>query len=151
MKRVRTTILLVVLIIFATYVIGVAAESVLMKNNQQNLNNEYDKLSFFDAKIIFTILINDGCGCNPIEGATIVATGGAGYEENVTGIDGTCVLQLEINSIYTISITAENYIPIIFEFDIIDDQFFNFQMTLIDDSAPTIIPVTHNTIDIFNR
>lgn len=151
MKKVKTTILVVILMILATFVIGVAAESVFIKNRQKNIKNSIDQPLFFDAEITFTILINDGCGCNPIVGATVFATGGAGNDEGITDVNGTCVLQLEINSIYTVSITAENYIPILFDFVVIDDQFFVFQMTLEDDSTASMIPVIYHIMNILNR
>jgi len=151
MKKVKITILIVILMILITFVIGVAAESILMKNQQRNQSIIiYEKPSFF-SEITFTIVINDGCGCNPIEGVEVSAYGGAGNDENITGIDGTCVLELEINSIYTVSITEEGYIPVIFEFIVIDDQYFVYQMTLKDDSTASIMPVFHKIMNVLNR
>lgn len=151
MKNVKTTILIVILMILTTLVIGVAAESVLMKNQEKNKSDIiFDKPSFL-AEITFTIVINDGCGCNPIEGVTISAYGGAGNDENITDVDGTCVLELEINSIYTASITEEDYVPILFEFIVIDDQYFVYQMTLKDESTASMTPAIQKIMDILNR
>jgi len=150
MKKVKTTILLVFLMILTTFILGVAAESVIMKNKQNCISNSIGEDSFIEAEITFTILINDGCGCNPIEGVTVSAYGGAGSDENVTDVDGICLLRLEINSIYTVSITAENYIPVLFEFVVIDDQFFSFQMTLKDDSTHSMMPIIQHIKNILN-
>ena len=136
--------------ILTTYVIGVAADSVFI-NNQQNIRNDAVQDMPFFVEITFTILINDGCGCNPIEGVTVSAYGGAGNDENVTNIDGVCVLLLEVNSEYTVTITAEGYIPVLFDFVIIDEQFFTFQMTLIDDSTPSMMPFINHITRILNR
>jgi hypothetical protein len=150
MKRVKTTFFVAVLMILTTYVLGVAAESVFL-NNQQNIRNDYVEDMPFFVEITFTILINDGCGCNPIEGVTVSAFGGAGNDENVTNIDGVCVLLLEVNSLYTVSITAEGYIPVLFDFVIIDEQFFTFQMTVIDDSTTSLMPFINHITRILNR
>ncbi len=151
MKRVKTTILVAILMILTTFVLGVAAESVFMKNQQKNQNDIIEDMPLFFTEITFTIMINDGCGCNPIEGVTVSAFGGAGNDENVTDIDGKCVLLLEINSEYTVSITAENYIPVLFDFVVIDEQFFVFQMTLKDDSTASIMPAFHQVLSLLNR
>ena len=151
MKKVKSTILVVVLMILATFVLGVAAESVFIKNQQKNQSNSASDMSLFFTEITFTIVINDGCGCNPIEGVTVSAYGGAGNDINVTDIDGKCVLLLEINSEYTVSITAENYVPVLFDFVVIDEQFFVFQMSLLDDSTESTIPVIHQIMNILNR
>jgi hypothetical protein len=150
MKRVKTSIFLVIMMVLAIFVLGVAAESVFLKNHQKKLNIDMGKQSFFNATIKFTVLINDGCGCNPIEGARVYAAGGAGNDEGFTDIDGNCILELKINSEYTVLITHEHYIPVLFDFVIIDDQFFVFQMSLIDDSTNLIMPVTHTTLNSLN-
>lgn len=151
MKKVKTTILIVILMILTTFVIGVAAESVLMKNQEKDKSDIIVDKPLFLAEITFTIVINDGCGCNPIEGVTISAYGGAGNDENVTDVDGTCVLELEINSIYTVSITEENYVPVLFEFTVIDDQYFVYQMTLKDESTASMTPAIQKIMDPLNR
>lgn len=151
MKKVKTTILVVILMILTTFVIGVAAESVLIKNQIKTSNNSVSDEPLFFTEITFNIVINDGCGCQPIEGVTVSAFGGAGNDINVTDIDGTCILLLEINSIYTVEITAENYVPIIFEFIVIDEQYFVFQMTLIDDSVNSMLPAFQHMMNVLNR
>jgi hypothetical protein len=151
MKKVKTTILVVILMVLSTYVIGVAAESVLIKNQVEKTNENINDNPFFFTEITFTIVINDGCGCNPIEGVTISAYGGAGFDENVTNIDGMCILVLEIDSVYTVTITSEDYIPIIFEFVVIGEQYFVFQMSLKDESVSSIMPAFHQIMNLLNR
>jgi len=151
MKKSKTTILIAILMIFTTFVIGVAAESVLINNLPKISNNKVSDESIFFTEITFKIVINDGCGCNPIEGVTVSAFGGAGNDMNVTDIDGTCVLVLEIDSIYTVEITAEGYVPVIFEFIVVDEQYFVFQMSLVDDSVNSMIPAFQNIIRILSR
>ncbi len=151
MKKLKTSILVVILMILSTFVIGVAAESAFIKNQLKTSKNSVSDEPIFFTEITFNIVINDGCGCNPIEGVTVSAFGGAGNDENVTDIDGKCVLLLEINSIYTVQITEENYIPVIFEFIVIDEQYFVFQMTLKDDSVNLMLPTFQHMMKILNR
>ena len=137
MKRMKIIILVVILMVLSTFAIGIAAEAVLMKNQEKNINNGISQPSLFDAEITFTILIDDGCGCNPIEGAFIKAYGGSGYEEGLTDENGTLILHLEINAEYRVEINAEDYISLLFDFNIIDDQYFIFQMREKDTSSQT--------------
>jgi len=115
MKRIKTIFLVAILVISTTYVLGVAAESVFMNNQQKIEYNDIDNTPIFFTEITFTIMINDGCGCNPIEGVSVSAFGGAGNDQNVTDINGKCILLLEINSEYTVSITHDEYIPVLFD------------------------------------
>ena len=129
---------MVILIVISTFAIGIAAEAVLMKKQDNNSFNEISQPLLFNAEITFTIVVDDGCGCNPIEGALIKAYGGSGYEEGVTDENGTLILELEINAEYRVEITAENYRKILFDFNIIDDQYFIFQMVKKGSSSQTV-------------
>jgi len=130
--------LMVILIVISTFAIGIAAEAVLMKKQDNNSFDEISQPLLFNAEITFTIVVDDGCGCNPIEGALIKAYGGSGYEEGVTDENGTLILELEINAEYRVEITAENYRKILFDFNIIDDQYFIFQMVKKGTSSQTV-------------
>jgi hypothetical protein len=151
MKKVKTSILVVILMILSTFVIGVAAESAFIKNQIKTSNSSVSDQPLFFTEISFKIVINDGCGCNPIEGVTVAAFGGAGNDVNVTNIDGTCILVLEIDSIYTVEITAEGYVPIIFEFVVIDEQYFVFEMSIIEDSVNSNFQAFQHIIDLLTR
>jgi hypothetical protein len=146
MKRIKIIILMVLLMLVSTYTIGIAAESVLRKKQDDNFTKEINQPLFFDADITFTVVIDDGCGCEPIEGALILAYGGSGYDEGVTDENGTITLQLEINADYTVEITAENYRRILFDFNVIDDQYFIFQMIKKGTSSQTV-QLYQNLID----
>ena len=138
MKRMKIIILMAILSLVSTFAIGIAAEAVFMKNQDNNFNSRISQPSLFDAEITFTIVVDDGCGCNPIEGALIKAYGGSGYDEGVTDENGTLILQLEINSEYRVEITAEGFRSILFDFNIIDDQYFVFQMVKKGTSSQTV-------------
>jgi hypothetical protein len=138
MKNTIKIIFVVILMVFSTFAIGIAAEAVLMKNQEKNINNGNSQPSLFDADITFTVVVDDGCGCNPIEGVHVQAYGGAGSDEGVTDANGTVILQLEINAEYQVFISSPEYRPIIFDFNIIDDQYFVFQMKPKGTSSQTV-------------
>jgi len=146
MKRMKIIILTILLVIVTTYTIGIAAEAVMMKKQDNDFTNEISQPLLFDAEITFTVVVDDGCGCNPIEGALIIAYGGSGYDEGVTDENGTVILQLEINTDYTVEITAEDYRRILFDFNVIDDQYFVFQMVKKGTSSQ-IVQLYQNLID----
>ena len=138
MKRMKKIFLIISLMVISTFVIGIAAEAGLMNKQEKNFFNEISKPLLFNAEITFTVVVDDGCGCEPIEGALISAYGGSGYDEGVTDENGTITLQLEINADYTVEITADGYRRILFDFNVIDDQYFVFQMIKKGTSSQTV-------------
>ena len=105
----------------------------------------------FDAEITFNIYEGEGCGCKPITGAYIIATGGEGSDYGYTDEDGKCTLQLVILGEYRVQIEAENFHVIIFNFDVIDDQTFSFHMQekkdLSINTHPLVYPIIRNIFD----
>ena len=154
----KKNVLAAILIALALLAIGMSVEAGLMNNQQTStsvvestqISNDIDQMSMFTADITFWLLVNDGCGCNPIPNATILAGGGAGWDEGMTDEDGKCVLQLEINEIYWIQIDADHFRSVDFEFDIVDDQTFTFLLDRTktrDVSTPITMP---RIVNLFN-
>lgn len=147
MKRMKTTVLVIFLMVLATYSIGITAETANVKNQQNNIPQQ----SLFDAEITFYILTGDGCGCSPIPGVSIYAGSEPG-EYGVTDEDGMCVLTLEILGEYAVYIEAEKYLEIEFEFNVIDDQTFTFHMFKKDDSSLSETSLLYSLVtNISNR
>ena len=136
--RASITILLVVSL-FTTMTIGGFDEEIAQKNKHP-LNQ-----SVFFAEIEFTLFVGDGCACDPIENVPIVAYGlDTGHNDsNITNEDGFCVLELEIDSNYIVTIDDinEDYQIIIFEFLVVDDQTFKFQLKEKEDSISQNFPL----------
>lgn len=152
MKRMKTTVLVIILMILATFAVGIAAEAVLTKNEQKNTRNDIGQQSLFDAEITFYVLTGEGCGCDPIPDASIVAYGGEGSVSGVTDEDGMCVLTLVILGEYEVIIEAEEYQEIDFEFNVLDDQTFTFHMFEKDDSSSKEASLFYRLVtNIFNR
>ena len=70
MKRMKMTILVVILMVLATFTIGIAAEESLIKNVKDNNGDSQPLL--FDAEVTFIIQTSEGCGCDPIPNATVL-------------------------------------------------------------------------------
>ena len=116
-----------VLIVLTTFAIG-TAQSLFTKSEQINYINKSTLNTNFEAQITIYVYEGEGCSCKPIPGAYINATGSEGPVFNVTDDEGKCVLNLVIFSEYRVSIEAENFNKVMFNFDIIDDQTFKFHM-----------------------
>ena len=127
MKRMKKTVLVIIIIVLATFSAGIAAEAVLMKNEQKNNLNNLNQQSLFDAEIIFYVYEGEGCGCVPVNGASVIAGGEPG-ESGVTDEEGKCVLTLIILEEYRVSIEAEDFHTVLFDFNVLDDQTFAFHM-----------------------
>lgn len=118
-KLIKTSLVLVLIIS-----IGLSASASIVNINKNNIS----KTNLFDAQITIYIYQGEGCGCKPIEGATIFASGGDGNDSGVTDVDGKCILTLQILGEYRIRIDVEHYTTVLFDFNVIDDQTFKFHM-----------------------
>jgi len=127
MKKTKA-ILLATLVALSTFAIGIVAQAAIIKNERNNIQNDNIQPSLFDAEITFYIYEGTGCGCVPIRDAFINATSGDGQDSGVTDENGTCVLHMVINSDYRVSIEANDYNSVLFDFNVIDNQIFKFHL-----------------------
>jgi hypothetical protein len=146
MVRAKSAILVVILMVLSTFAVGIAAEAVLRKNVKENIQNNIGQQSFFDAEITFIILTTEGCGCDPIPGITVSAFGGEGNDSGVTDQDGKVILTLTILGEYEVNIEGEGYIPIEFEFNVLDDQQFIFHLAEKDESSTNSFSILQNLV-----
>jgi hypothetical protein len=90
----------------------------------------------FYANVTFNIYEGDGCGCVPLRGVPLNATGRDTdhFTSGVTDDDGKCVLQLEYDRTYRVSIQEADHESVLFDFVVIDDQMFSFHMKEVETS-----------------
>ena len=137
MKNVKITIFVIILMVFSTFTIGITAEELFVdKASVKEENNNNAQSALFDAEITFTILTGEGCACDPIDGVTVIASGGEGTDQGVTDENGTCVLTLVILGEYEVFILKDGYLDINFEFNVVDDQWFTYHLLKKDVSSP---------------
>jgi len=153
MKRLKTIILVVILMVFVSFTIGIAVEANLLKNQQkENSISDQKQIenvaqsTLFDAKISFYVLTGEGCACTPIPGVSIIAIGGEGNDSGVTDNEGKCILTLVINGEYEVYIDVEGYQKNYFEFNVIDDQTFTFHLFEKKDTSSSTLPLLYRLV-----
>ncbi len=93
----------------------------------------------FYANITFYVFEGEGCGCIPLRMVPLNATG-RDTDHSTSGItddNGKCILQLEYDKTYRVSIQQKDFESVLFDFVVIDDQVFSFHMKELEiSSAP---------------
>jgi len=150
MKQKLLIILIASIFIIASVAIGTAA-GIAKLNTQTNemsnqqINENSAQASMFTAIINFQLYVRDGCGCSPVTGAAISAWG-LDIEDNDSAITddiGVCNLELEINYNYKVTIEAEGFHMIEFDFLVVDDQDFTFYLDEVDESSSLGLGLVH--------
>jgi hypothetical protein len=139
MIRLKSALLVLILIVISICTIGINAKDIFLNNKQEKMQDEISQQALFDAEITFNVLTGEGCACTPIPGAKISAYSGEGNTSNVTDEDGLCILTLVILGEYNIIIEADGYQMIDFEFNVLDDQTFTFHMFEKRESSQSIV------------
>jgi hypothetical protein len=150
MKRIKT-VLVAISMVLATFAIGAAAQSMLIQSELKNSTNQAIQNTNYDAMITFYIYEGEGCGCKPIMGAYINATSSEGPEFNITDEEGICVLPMVIFIDYRVTIEAENYNKVMFDFNLVDDQSFKFHMGEVNDDSSQNIPHVQQIIQTLHQ
>lgn len=82
------------------------------------------------ANITFYVFEGEGCGCVPLRAVPLNVTG-RDTDHSTSGItddNGKCILQLEYDKTYRVSIQQKDFESVLFDFVVIDDQVFSFHM-----------------------
>jgi len=150
MKQKLLIILIASIFVISSVAIGTAA-GIAKLNTQTNemsnqqINENFAPASMFTAIINFQLYVGDGCGCHPVVGASISAWG-LDIEDNdsaVTDDIGVCSLELEINYNYKVTIEAEEFHMIEFDFLVVDDQDFTFHLEEVEESSLVGLSLVH--------
>lgn len=94
------------------------------------INKSQISETVFFAEVEFTLFQGDGCGCFPLAD-TLVFAAGLDTDHNAsayTDEEGFVMLELEIDSSYRITIEHDDYNNVLFDFIVVDDQYFSFHM-----------------------
>lgn len=137
MKKMKVSVLMTVLVVLATFAFAITVDAVNMRTQQANqisgqkhVINGYKPQSLFFAEITFNLYEGTGCGCVPVRNASITAWG-LDVDNNASGFTddaGKCILQMEINYNYRVTIEAEGFNTVMFDFLVLDDQSFVFHL-----------------------
>jgi hypothetical protein len=149
MKRIKSATVSFV-IILATFSFIVAANAINIGTPQETIVQKKDNGNqpLFFAEITFNIFEGEGCACVPIQGASVSAYG-LDTDHNDSGItddQGVCILELEYDRTYRVTIEEEEFQMVLFDFLVIDDQIFTFHMQEKEGSSSHNFPVLHTLL-----
>jgi hypothetical protein len=139
MKKISSAMLKMAVVLLAVFSLIIAANAGYVSSNlksqrtTQMMNTQTD----FYANITFNVYEGEGCGCVPLRGVPLNATGRDTdhFTSGVTDDNGTCILQLEYDKTYRVSIQALDHESVLFDFVVIDNQAFSFHMKVIEESS----------------
>jgi len=141
MKKISSAVvkMTVVLVAVCSLIIAANAGYVSESLKSQDIKGRQPAQMNAYANISFTIFEGDGCGCTPLQGVPINATG-RDTEHSASGLtdeEGMCVLPLEDGKTYRVSIEEVDHESVLFDFDVVDNQMFQFHVKFIDTSTVT--------------
>lgn len=126
-------------VVLAAFSVIIATNAGYMSNalNTEPKTQVKNASTTFYANISIRLYEGDGCGCVPLRGITINATSRDTdhYTSGITDENGLCVLQLEFDKTYRISIQDAYHESVLFDFVVIDDQAFSFHTKIVQSSS----------------
>ena len=151
MKKTRSTVFKTTLMLLATFSLVIAANAgynavQLEKQESKAPGNAYQ--SEFYAEISFVVYGEGGCqGCE-IPYAVVEAYGidTSHFDTNITDINGSCILELEYDATYLVSIEVEGYNLVMYDFKVLDDQPFGIHMQEVEESSSLKISILYTLL-----
>ena len=137
MKKMSSVIVKIVVVFVAVFSLIIAANAGYISRSQKTTKSMSAPIEFY-ANITFNVFEGDGCECVPLQGVPLNATG-RDTDHSASGItdeNGTCILGLEYDKTYRVSIQKADHESVLFDFVVIDDQMFTFNMKVIESSIP---------------
>jgi hypothetical protein len=138
MKKISSAMVKMAVVLAAVFSLIIAANAGNVSNRGQfNKTTPIgNTLTDFYANITFNIYEGEGCGCVPLRGVPINATG-RDTDHSTSGLtddNGKCVLQLEYDKTYRVSMQEKDHESVLFDFVVIDNQEFSFHMKVLETS-----------------
>lgn len=139
MKKIRSAVFTTAIMLLAIFSLIIAANagySSIQHEKKINISDNGDR-SVFYAEISFYVYVGDGCACEPIPDTAVEAYGRDTdhFDTNITDLDGFCILELEYDATYQVTIEVENFHLVMFDFKVLDDQPFTIHMQEEEESA----------------
>jgi len=150
MKKIRSVVLkiaIMLLVIFSLIIAANAGYSKVQHEQELNISRNGDRSEFY-AEISFYTYEGEGCGCQPVRNAPIFAQGldTDHSASNTTDDDGLCVLELEYDATYRVTIEVDAFQMVLFDFVVIDDQTFTFHLQEEEESSTPNVFSLHNLL-----
>ena len=142
MKKITSQIMKMTVILSIIFSLIIAVNAGYVTTTQYHIKKvpQVHAPTDFYANITFHVYEGEGCGCVPLRGIPLNATGRDTdhYTSGVTDDEGNCVLQLEFDKTYRVSIQEQDHESVLFDFLVIDDQAFSFHLKVIEESSPAL-------------
>jgi len=138
MKKLSSAMVKMAVVLLAVFSLIIAANAGYVSDslNTRKTTEMKNTQTDFYANITFNVYEGEGCGCVPLRGVPLNATG-RDTDHSASGLtddDGNCILQLEYDKTYRISILEVDHESVLFDFVVIDDQMFSFHMKEVETS-----------------
>ena len=142
MKKIRSAVLKTAIMLLAILSLIIAANagySSIQHEKEINDNGGVGELSEFYAEISFGVYGDDGCQDCEIPYAAVEAYGRDTdhFDTNITDLNGTCILELEYDATYRVTIEIEGYTLVMYDFKVLDDQPFAIHLQEEVEDSPT--------------
>jgi len=142
MKKIKSAVFktaIMLLAILSLIIASNAGYSIIQPEKKEiKIYGNGDRSEFY-AEISFSVYGEEGCqGCE-IPYVTVEAYGRDTdhFDTNITDIDGFCILELEYDATYRVTIEVEGYHLVMFDFKVLDDQPFAFHMMEEEEESST--------------
>jgi hypothetical protein len=127
-------------------IVAVNAGQVALQPKEEN-NAPTD----FYANITVKVFDGDGCECVPLGGSFVNATGrDTDHNDfNITDDRGVCVLHLQFDKTYRVSVQIGDHESVLYDFNVLDDQTFVFNLkktSAASSSVPSAIQIVLNKV-----
>jgi hypothetical protein len=152
MNVLKSTAILFSVIMIAGSLLAAANTVSLQTNDETPIDKDGNKnptpLTSY-AEISCYLYEGDGCQCTPVRFVEIYTYGldTDHNDSNITDENGFCILRLEYDQTYRVTIEVEEFEKILMDFLVIDDQTFVFHLQEEDDSSSQPFSFVRNLVE----
>jgi len=153
MKNLRASMvkLSIATVAILSLIVAVNAGQVALQPKEEN-NVPTD----FYANITVKVFDGDGCECVPLGGSFVNATGrDTDHNDfNVTNDRGVCVLHLQYDKTYRVTIQVVDHESVMYDFNVLDDQTFVFSLkktSTVSSPVPSALQIVLNKLAVLKK
>jgi hypothetical protein len=132
MKKIAASVvkMTIVFVAILSLIVAVNAGQVSLQQKTETKTPFMLKPTDFYANITFKVFEGEGCECVLLGGSFINATGRDTdhLTSGVTDDKGVCVLQLQFDKTYRVSVQISDHESVLYDFNVLDDQSFTFNL-----------------------
>jgi len=144
MKKIQSVVFttaIMLVIIFSLIFAANANNNLIQPLSEVTKTDNGEPIEFY-AKISFSVFEGEGCACQPIPYTSVSAYGRDTdhFDTNITDSYGFCILELEYDATYRVTVEIEEFQKVIYDFKVLDDQPFSIHLQEAEESSnPSIL------------